>query len=56
MAKVSVQLFMPLSPQLFREQADVRASLMRLLALLLWYAASATIDMVGMPCRSRACI
>jgi hypothetical protein len=54
MAKVSVQLFMPLSLQLFRKQADVGSSLIKLLALLLWNVASATIDAIGMPCRLHA--
>ncbi len=35
MAKVSVQLFMPVSLQLLRKQADVGSSLIKLLALLL---------------------
>ena len=55
MAEVSVQLFMPLSLQLFSQQADVGSSLIRLLALLLWYVVSAVIDAVGMLCKLYAC-
>jgi len=52
----SVQFFTPVSLQLLRKQADVGSSLIKLLALLLWYVATATIDAMGIPCRSHECI
>jgi len=55
MAKVSVQLFMPLSLQLFCKQADVGANLILLLVLLLWYTVSAATNAICRACRS-ACM
>ena len=43
MAKVSVQLFMPLSLQLFRKKADVRPAI-KLRALLLWLSVDVTVN------------
>ena len=54
MAKVSVQLFMPLSLQLSRKKADVRPAI-KLRALLLWRSVDVTVDRIGMACRS-ACM
>ena len=53
---MSVQLFMPLSLQLFCKQADVGSNLMKLPALLLWYVVTAIVDAVGTSCRSLASI
>ncbi len=47
-AKVHVELFMPLFLQLFSKQAGI-GPLVKLLALLLWHTDTAT---VGMACRS----
>ena len=43
MAKVSVQLFMPLSLQLSRKKADVRPAI-KLRGLLLWRSVDVTVD------------
>jgi len=51
-AKVGVELFMPLSLQLFWKQADVGPKLDMLLALLLWFAISAATDATSMPCNT----
>ena len=53
--KVSVELFMPLSLQLFCKQAGVGANPVLLLVLLLWSTVSAAISAIRMPCRS-ACM
>ena len=54
MAKVSVELFMPLFLQLVSKQADVGPAI-KLRALLLWRTVHATANAIGMPCRS-ACM
>jgi len=53
--KVSVELFMPLSLQLFCKQAGVGANPILLLVLLLWYTVSAATNAICMACRS-ACM
>ena len=50
-AKVHIQLFMPLFLQLVSKQAGI-GTLVKLLALLLWHTVSATAIVIGMPCRS----
>jgi len=53
--KVSVELFMPLSLQLFCKQAGVGANPILLLVLLLWYTVTAATNAICMACRS-ACM
>jgi len=55
MAKVFVQLFMPLFLQLFCKQAGVGANPILLLVLLLWYTVTAATNAICMACRS-ACM
>jgi len=50
-AEVHVELFMPLSLQLVSKQAGI-GPLIRLLALLLWHTVTATVNSIGMACRS----
>jgi len=50
-AKVHVELVMPLFLQLVSEQAGV-GPLIKLLALMLRHTVSATANVIGMPCRS----
>ncbi len=50
-AKVRVEPVMPLFLQLVGKQAGI-GSLITLLALLQWRTASATANVIGMPCRS----
>ena len=54
MTKVSIELLMPLSLQLFSKQTDV-GPLVELRSLLLWQTVSTTVYATDMPCRS-ACM
>jgi len=51
MAKVSIELLMPLSLQLVSKQADVGPAI-KLWSLLLWHTVSAYVHTTYMPCRS----
>ncbi len=53
-AKVHVELFMPLFLQLVSQQADV-GSAIKLQALVLWQTISVAFYAIGLPCRS-ACM
>ena len=56
MAKVFVQLVMPLSLQLFCKQAGVGANPILLLVLLLWYTVTAALMPYAWPADQHACI